>query len=127
VKQLCVIVIGVGAVDPDYVTVQAVKALNRVDVFFVVEKGSAKDDLVRLRRNICDCYIEDPSSYRLVYVDDSVRDRISPGLRSGRRALARRADGALRGAHRKRAGRGRDRRLPRVGRPVPLRAHAWSD
>ncbi len=75
-KQLCVI--GIGAGDPDHVTVQAVKAFNRVDVFFVVEKGAANDDLARLRRDICDRYIEDPSSYRLVSVDDPVRDCTAP-------------------------------------------------
>ncbi|MGQ0521724.1 MAG: precorrin-6A synthase (deacetylating) [Actinomycetota bacterium] len=75
-RKLCVI--GIGAGDPDYVTVQAVKALNRVDVFFVVEKGPAKDDLVRLRRDICERYIEDPSSYRVVTVDDPERDRAAP-------------------------------------------------
>ncbi len=75
-KQLCVI--GIGAGDPDYVTVQAVKAMNRVDVFFVVDKGPAKDDLTRLRRDICERYIDATSSYRFVSVDDPVRDRTAP-------------------------------------------------
>ncbi|MEA2456475.1 MAG: precorrin-6A synthase, partial [Thermoleophilaceae bacterium] len=30
-------VIGIGAGDPDHVTVQAIKALNEVDVFFVID------------------------------------------------------------------------------------------
>jgi len=33
------LVIGVGAGNPDYITMQAVKALNRVDVFFLMDKG----------------------------------------------------------------------------------------
>jgi precorrin-6A synthase len=69
-----IIVIGVGAGDPDYVTVQAIKALNRVDVFFVVDKGSAKDDLVRLRREICERHITG-TGYRFVEVRDPERDR----------------------------------------------------
>jgi len=76
VKQLSVI--GIGAGDPDYVTIQAVKAMNRVDVFFVVDKGPAKDDLARLRRDICERHIEATSSYRFVPVDDPVRDRTAP-------------------------------------------------
>ena len=69
-----VLVIGVGAGDPDYITVQAIKALNRVDVFFIVDKGTAKDDLVALRKEICDRHITG-SGYRFVEVRDPERDR----------------------------------------------------
>ena len=41
-------VIGIGAGDPDYVTVQAISALNDTQVFFVMDKGDTKDDLVAL-------------------------------------------------------------------------------
>jgi len=68
------LVIGIGPGDADYVTMQAVKALNRVDVFFVVDKGSEKDDLVQLRREICDRYIEN-HAYRVVEIADPARDR----------------------------------------------------
>ena len=37
-----ILVIGIGVGDPDQLTVQAVQALNRVDVFFVMDKGPAK-------------------------------------------------------------------------------------
>ncbi len=47
-----VLVIGIGAGNPDYITVQAINALNTVDVFFVMDKGEEKDDLVRLRKEI---------------------------------------------------------------------------
>jgi precorrin-6A synthase len=53
-----ILVIGIGAGDPDYITMQAVKALNRVDVFFLLDKGSAKEKLLDLRREICERYIE---------------------------------------------------------------------
>lgn len=75
------LVIGIGAGDPDYVTVQAIKALNRVDVFFVVDKGTEKHDLVDLRKQICDRYIEN-QSYRWVEVRDPERDRGSAAYRT---------------------------------------------
>jgi precorrin-6A synthase len=68
------LVIGIGAGDPDQVTIQAVKALNEVDVFFVVEKEGARADLVDLRREILERYVERPS-YRVVDVPDPARDR----------------------------------------------------
>jgi precorrin-6A synthase len=65
--------IGIGAGDPEHVTMQAVAALNRVDVFFVMDKGSQKDDLVQLRRDICARYITH-DKYRFVEIEDPVRD-----------------------------------------------------
>jgi precorrin-6A synthase len=52
-----ILVIGIGAGNPDYITLQAVKALNRVDVFFLMDKGQSKDKLIDLRRDICERYI----------------------------------------------------------------------
>ena len=69
-------VIGVGAGDPEQVTVQAIRALNAVDVFFVLDKGSSKEDLVALRTEICRRYITD-RPYRIVEVADPERDRSS--------------------------------------------------
>ena len=50
-------VIGIGAGDPDYVTVQAIEALNDTQVFFAMDKGEQKSDLVALRREICARFI----------------------------------------------------------------------
>ena len=36
------LIIGIGAGDPDYLTVQAINALNRTDVFFLMDKGDRK-------------------------------------------------------------------------------------
>ncbi|HMF63800.1 MAG TPA: precorrin-6A synthase (deacetylating) [Edaphobacter sp.] len=66
-------IIGIGAGDPEQVTVQAIRAMNAVDVFFFMNKGDAKTDLVRLRKEICERYI-DQRSYRVVEVDDPERD-----------------------------------------------------
>ena len=52
-----ILIIGIGAGNPDYITMQAVKALNRTDVFFLMDKGQSKDKLIDLRREICDTYI----------------------------------------------------------------------
>ncbi|MEZ0356688.1 precorrin-6A synthase (deacetylating) [Mycobacterium sp. SA01] len=65
-------VIGVGAGDPDYVTAQAIRALNDTDVFFAMDKGEAKSDLVALRREICARYIDGPG-YRFVELPDPKR------------------------------------------------------
>ncbi|OBI05228.1 precorrin-6A synthase (deacetylating) [Mycobacterium scrofulaceum] len=65
-------VIGIGAGDPDYVTVQAIEALNDTQVFFAMDKGEAKSDLVALRREICDRFIREPG-YRFVELPDPKR------------------------------------------------------
>lgn len=65
-------VIGIGAGDPDYVTAQAVDALNDTQVFFAMDKGDTKDDLVALRRLICERFIREPG-YRFVELPDPPR------------------------------------------------------
>ena len=37
-----VYVIGIGAGDPEHLTLQAVAAMNRADVFFTIDKGEKK-------------------------------------------------------------------------------------
>lgn len=71
-----IIVIGVGAGDPDHVTIQAVNALNRVDVFFVLDKGEVKQELVELREEILARFAPD-RDYRVVVGRDPERDRTS--------------------------------------------------
>jgi precorrin-6A synthase len=63
-----IFVIGVGVGDPDHVTIQAVKALNLVDVFFIPDKGAEKAGLRDLRKAICDRFIEN-ADYRTIDVD----------------------------------------------------------
>ncbi|MCK8669345.1 precorrin-6A synthase (deacetylating) [Pseudomonas azerbaijanoccidens] len=69
-----ILVIGIGAGNPDYITMQAVKALNRVDVFFLMDKGQSKDKLIDLRREICERYISD-HDYRFVEAQSPERER----------------------------------------------------
>jgi len=67
------LVIGIGTGDPEQLTLQAIRALNRVDVFFVADKGAEKGALVQLRREICQRFIEG-RAYRVVELADPVRD-----------------------------------------------------
>ncbi len=60
-----ILVIGIGAGDPDYLTVQAINALNRANVFFVMDKGAEKEKLAAYRREICRRFIKH-DSYRVV-------------------------------------------------------------
>lgn len=66
-------VIGIGAGDPDQVTVQAIKAMRRVDVFFVMGKGADKRELVEVRAAILAEHVDRP--YRIVEIADPPRDR----------------------------------------------------
>ncbi|HKV19108.1 MAG TPA: precorrin-6A synthase (deacetylating) [Mycobacterium sp.] len=65
-------VIGIGAGDPGYVTAEAVEALNDTQVFFAMDKGDAKSDLISLRRQICERFIREPA-YRFVELADPPR------------------------------------------------------
>ncbi|WP_225725572.1 MULTISPECIES: precorrin-6A synthase (deacetylating) [unclassified Nocardia] len=69
-------VIGIGAGDPDQVTVQAIKAMREVDVFFVIGKGADKRELVDVRTAILAEHLNSP--YRIVEIQDPPRDR-TPG------------------------------------------------
>lgn len=67
------LLIGIGAGDPEHITVQGINALNRANVLFVLDKGQATEDLVRMRLQICQRYIREPG-YRVVQVSDPQRD-----------------------------------------------------
>ncbi|MGW0662869.1 precorrin-6A synthase (deacetylating) [Streptodolium elevatio] len=68
-----VLVIGMGAGDPEHLTLAAVAALGRTDVFFVLDKGPEKDSLVRARRDILDRHAK--ADHRLVGIRDPERRR----------------------------------------------------
>ena len=88
--------IGIGAGDPEQVTVQAIRALNETDVFFVFAKTGEREELVRLRHEILERYVEDPSARR---DRRDPRRRARPrrrGLRRGGRGLAARPRRSLR-------------------------------
>jgi precorrin-6A synthase len=63
-----IFVIGIGVGDPDHMTIQAIKALNQVDVFFIPDKGAEKAALRNLRTTICERFIEH-ADYRTIGID----------------------------------------------------------
>ncbi|WP_223167769.1 precorrin-6A synthase (deacetylating) [Nonomuraea sp. SYSU D8015] len=90
VKRL--LVIGIGAGDPDHLTLQAAKAIAATDVFFIVDKGEVKQDLVRLRLDLIERHGRPP--YRIAEARDPERDRSTSAYTAAvedwrsRRALA---------------------------------------
>jgi precorrin-6A synthase len=72
-----VLIIGVGAGDPEQVTVQAINAMNAVDVFFVLDKGDAAAELTEARRALVSRYVT-RDGVRTVVIADPPRDRTAP-------------------------------------------------
>jgi precorrin-6A synthase len=68
------LVIGMGPGHPDQITVQAVKALNRVDVFFRIDKGDAKSGLNAAREEILARHVSEPR-YKVADIAEPPRDR----------------------------------------------------
>ena len=73
-----VLVIGIGAGNPDHLTLQAVAAMRRAEVVFLIDKGAAKDDLTGLRTELLDRHVG-AGRYRLVEAPDPDRDRTAEG------------------------------------------------
>lgn len=68
-----VYVIGIGAGDPEHLTLQAVAAMGRVEVFLSIDKGEAKADLAGLRAELCARHAR--RGHRVVTAADPERDR----------------------------------------------------
>jgi precorrin-6A synthase len=66
-------VIGIGAGDPDHLTLQAAKAIGRTDVFFLMDKGEAKESMIELRRRLLKAYAR--PGRRIAEGRDPDRDR----------------------------------------------------
>lgn len=65
--------IGIGAGSPDLLTQQAIAALNEVDVFLAADKGSSRDELVAVRKAICERFIDPGHDYRFMTLPDPQR------------------------------------------------------
>ncbi|MBY6139304.1 precorrin-6A synthase (deacetylating) [Leisingera daeponensis] len=65
--------IGIGTGNPQHMTLQAIGALNAQDLILIPNKGSGKDDLAGLRREICNRVIEG-NGPRIVEFSLPVRD-----------------------------------------------------
>ncbi len=69
-----ILVIGIGAGSPDYLTIGAIKAMNRADVFFMPDKGKEKAGLNAIRLAMLEQFVEQ-KRYRLVEFDIPSRRR----------------------------------------------------
>lgn len=67
-----IVLIGIGAGDPDHVTVQAVKALDAFDVLFVVTKDGT-DELVAMRHHVVRTHRSRDRPFRTVELPDPPR------------------------------------------------------
>ena len=67
------LVIGIGAGDPEHLTLAAITAMNRVDVFFTIDKGEQKSDLAGLRAEMLARHVT--RAHRVVVAPDPPRDR----------------------------------------------------
>lgn len=66
------LLIGIGPGNPRQITLEAIDALNRADIFFVLDKHQDHDDMLCLRKALLAQHVTRP--YRLVQVDDPQRD-----------------------------------------------------
>ncbi|MFI6499613.1 precorrin-6A synthase (deacetylating) [Nonomuraea typhae] len=71
-----ILIVGIGAGDPDHLTLQAVKAIAATQVFFILDKGAVKHDLTDLRQRLIEEHGRQP--YRIVEAEDPERDRTTP-------------------------------------------------
>lgn len=76
------LLIGIGTGNPDHLTLQAVKALNSVDLIAIPRKGDDKTDLAGLRRQICADVLTNPS-VRIAEFDLPKRDAANPDYKRG--------------------------------------------
>ncbi|UJW85426.1 precorrin-6A synthase (deacetylating) [Devosia sp. SL43] len=77
-----ILIVGIGAGNPEHLTVQAINALNRADVLFIPDKGAGKADLADLRRDIIARYVTNPMSRSVEYAVPR-RDAANPDYGAG--------------------------------------------
>ena len=70
------LLIGIGTGNPEHLTLQAIRALNRAELVLIPRKGAEKADLADLRRAICAEVLDHPA--RIVEFDMPVRDAANP-------------------------------------------------
>ncbi|WP_031467615.1 precorrin-6A synthase (deacetylating) [Sciscionella sediminilitoris] len=71
-----IVLIGIGEGDPEHLTVRAVEAMRSVDVFFILDKGERKKELVDFRAEVLGRYVPE-GGYRIAEANDPPRDRSS--------------------------------------------------
>jgi precorrin-6A synthase len=85
------LVVGIGAGNPEHVTVQAVNALNKADVLLIPLKGEEKAFLADMRREICERFVTNPSCRIVEYAVPrrSTDGRYDDGVQDWHQAIAR--------------------------------------
>lgn len=71
------ILVGIGTGNPDHLTLQAIKALNAVDLILIPRKGRDKSDLAEVRLQICAAVVTNTAT-QIVQFDLPVRDAANP-------------------------------------------------
>lgn len=79
------LLIGIGAGNPDHLTVQAIDAMNRADVFFILDKASGAHELTLLRQDLLARFVT-RTGYRVVTAPHPVRDSAIADYQAGVRA-----------------------------------------
>ncbi len=74
--------VGIGTGNPEHLTLQAVRALNAVDLILIPRKGRDKADLAELRREICAAVVTNPATVFAEF-DLPVRDAANPDYHAG--------------------------------------------
>lgn len=72
--------IGIGTGNPEHLTLQAIRAMNAQDLILIPHKGSGKDDLAQLRRDICTEVLTNGTT-RIAEFTLPVRDAATPDYR----------------------------------------------
>lgn len=92
-----ILVIGIGAGNPDYLTLQAIKAMNRAQVFFMPDKGEEKAGLNAIRLAMLKQFVSEPH-YRLVeFAIPSRRQAATPDYRESVEEWRDKLEAAYRG------------------------------
>ena len=76
-----ILIIGIGAGHPEHITIQAINALQTVDVLFITDKGTNKEDLAQFRREICARYVPG-RTFTTVVIPDPNRERAPADYRA---------------------------------------------
>jgi precorrin-6A synthase len=72
--KIALFLIGIGTGNPEHLTLEAVRALNGLDLILIPNKGRGKDDLAGLRQAICAEAITSTPGPHIVEFDLPVRD-----------------------------------------------------
>lgn len=75
------LLIGIGTGNPEHLTLQAIRALNRADLVLIPRKGGDKADLADLRRAICAEVVTNPAT-KIAEFEMPVRDPADPSYLS---------------------------------------------